>query len=118
MSLAGNRAGPAGTGPFPVCNSICATARRTNIETLTGAEGIFRLRDVELGIYEAHAGQAGIQDAWSLHDLELTKRELSTFEFQMQALTALAPENKGPSGLPGTPRARRLRPLQLRLIRA
>ena len=37
-------------------------------ETLTGAEGIFRLRDVRLGIYEAHAGQAGFQDAWPLND--------------------------------------------------
>ncbi len=72
--------------------------------TLTGAEGIFRLRDVQLGIYEVTLTKPGFK-ALVIPRLELTKPELSTLELQMQGLTALAPENKGPSGLPGMPRA-------------
>ena len=72
-------------------------------ETLTGAEGIFRLRDVELGVYKLTLAKPGFKTL-AIERLELMKRELSTLELQMQALTALAPENKGPSGLPGTPR--------------
>ena len=70
--------------------------------TFTGAEGIFRLRDVQLGIYEVTLAKPGFKTL-VIPRVELNKRELSTFELQMQALTALAPENKGPSGLPGTP---------------
>jgi hypothetical protein len=73
-------------------------------ETLTGAEGIFRLRDVELGIYKLTLTKPGFKTL-AIERLELTKRELSTLELQMQPLTVLAPDNKGPSGLPGTPRA-------------
>jgi hypothetical protein len=70
--------------------------------TITGAEGIFRLRDVKLGIYEATLAKPGFKTL-AIPRLELTKRELLTVEFQMQGLTAFVPENKGPSGLPGTP---------------
>ena len=92
-------------------------ASGAHYETLTGAEGIFRLRDIELGIYKLTLAKPGFKTL-VIERLELTKRELSTLELQMQPLTALAPENKGPSGLPGTPRARPLRPLLPRLIRA
>ena len=71
--------------------------------TITGAEGIFRLRDVRLGVYEATLVKPGFKTL-AIPRLELTKRELLTVEFQMQGLTAFIPENKGPSGLPGTPR--------------
>jgi hypothetical protein len=70
--------------------------------TLTGAEGIFRLRDVELGIYKLTLAKPGFKTL-AIERLDLTKRELSTLALQMQALTTLAPESKGPSGLPGTP---------------
>jgi len=69
----------------------------------TAAEGIFRLRDVQLGIYEATLAKPGFKTL-VIPRLKLIKRELSTIELQMEALTAVAPENKGPSGLPGTPR--------------
>jgi hypothetical protein len=72
--------------------------------TITGAEGIFRLRDVRLGIYEATLAKPGFK-ALASHRLELTRRELLTVEFQMEALAAFVPENKGPSGLPGAPRS-------------
>ncbi len=78
-------------------------ASGAHYETLTGAEGIFRLRDVELGIYKLTLAKPGFKTL-VIERLDLTKRELSTLALQMQALTALAPENKGPSGLPGTPR--------------
>ncbi len=78
-------------------------ASGAHYETFTGAEGIFRLRDVELGIYEVTLTKPGFK-AVVIPRLELNKRELSTLDLRMQALTALAPENKGPSGLPGTPR--------------
>ncbi len=71
--------------------------------TLTGAEGIFRLRDVLLGTYEAILTKPGFKTL-VISRLELAKPELSTLELQMQALIAVVPENKGPSGLPGTPR--------------
>jgi Carboxypeptidase regulatory-like domain len=71
--------------------------------TITGAEGIFRLRDVRLGVYEATLSKAGFKTV-AIPRLEFIKRELSTVEFQIQSLTAFVPENKGPSGLPGTPR--------------
>ena len=71
-------------------------------ETSTGVEGIFRLRDVELGTYKLTLAKPGFKTL-TIERLELIKRELSTLELQMQALTARAPENKGPSGLPGTP---------------
>jgi len=70
--------------------------------TLTGAEGIFRLRDVELGIYKLTLAKPGFKTL-AIERLDLTKRELSTLSLQMEALTTLAPESKGPSGLPGTP---------------
>ena len=78
------------------------SASGAHYTTLTGAEGIFRLRDVQLGIYEVTLTKPGFK-ALEIPRLELTKPELSTLELQMQELTALAPENKGPSGLPGTP---------------
>jgi hypothetical protein len=71
--------------------------------TITGAEGIFRLRDVKLGVYEATLSRPGFKTE-AIPRLELNKRELSTLELQMRALTAFVPENKGPSGLPGAPR--------------
>lgn len=70
---------------------------------VTGVEGIFRLRDVQLGTYEVTLAKPGFKTL-VISRLELNQRELSTLQLQMQALTALAPENKGPSGLPGTPR--------------
>ncbi len=79
------------------------SASGAHYTTLTGAEGIFRLRDVQLGIYEVTLTKPGFKTL-VIPRLELTKPELSTLELQMQELTALAPENKGPSGLPGTPR--------------
>ncbi|MGC2185209.1 MAG: carboxypeptidase regulatory-like domain-containing protein [Terriglobales bacterium] len=78
-------------------------ASGAHYETSTGAEGIFRLRDVELGTYKLTLEKPGFKTL-AIDRLELVKRELSTLELQMQALTAPAPENKGPSGLPGTPR--------------
>jgi Carboxypeptidase regulatory-like domain len=77
-------------------------ASGAHYETSTGAEGIFRLRDVELGTYKLTLAKPGFKTL-AIERLELMKRELSTLELQMQALTALTPENKGPSGLPGTP---------------
>lgn len=77
-------------------------ASGAHYETLTGAEGIFRLRDIELGIYKLALAKPGFKTL-VIERLDLTKRELSTLALQMHALTALAPENKGPSGLPGTP---------------
>ena len=71
--------------------------------TLTGAEGIFRLRDIQFGNYELILTKPGFKTL-AIPRLELAKPGLSTLELQMQALTALAPENKGPSGLPGPPR--------------
>jgi hypothetical protein len=71
--------------------------------TITGAEGIFRLRDVKLGVYEAMLSKPGFK-AEAIPRLELNKRELSTLELQMRASTAFVPENKGPSGFPGAPR--------------
>ena len=78
-------------------------AAGAHYETRTGVEGIFRLRDVELGIYKLTLTKPGFRTL-AIERVELIKRELTTLELQMQALTALAPENKGPSGLPGTPR--------------
>ena len=69
-------------------------------ETLTGAEGIFRLRDVELGIDKVTLTKPGFKTV-VIPRLELNRRELSTLELQMQAAAVLAPENTGPSGLPG-----------------
>ena len=63
-------------------------------ETLTSAEGIFRLRDVELGIYKLTLTRPGFKTL-AIQRLELTKRELSTLQLQMQALTTLAPEITG-----------------------
>ena len=79
------------------------SASGAHYTTLTGAEGIFRLRDVLLGTYEVTLTKPGFKTLL-IPRLELAKPELSTLKLQMQALTALAPENKGPSGLPGTPR--------------
>ncbi|MGA9812238.1 MAG: carboxypeptidase-like regulatory domain-containing protein, partial [Terriglobales bacterium] len=78
-------------------------ASGAHYETSTGVEGIFRLRDVELGTYKLRLTKPGFKTL-AIERVELIKRELTTLELQMQALTALAPESKGPSGLPGTPR--------------
>ena len=58
----------------------------------------------ELGIYRLTLAKPGFKTL-AIEQLELMKPELSTLELQMQALTALTPENKGLSGLPGTPHA-------------
>ena len=67
---------------------------------ITGAEGIFRLRDMKLGVYAATLAKPGFKTL-EVPRLELIKRGLSTVELQMQAVTAIVPENKGPSGVPG-----------------
>lgn len=87
----------------PAVHLELRNAAGAHYQTSTGAEGIFRLRDVELGTYTLTLAKPGFKTL-AIERVELMKRELTTLELQMQALTALTPENKGPSGLPGRPR--------------
>ena len=113
---AGNRAGPAGEGGprRPPRLAQCLTAPTTKPSLARKESSGCAIS--KLGIYKLTLAKPGFKTL-AIERLELTKRELSTLELQMQALTVLAPENKGPSGLPGTPRTP-ARPLQPRLIRA
>jgi hypothetical protein len=75
---------------------------RERYSVVTDAEGIFRLRNVQLGVYEVTLAKEGFKTL-VVPQLEMLKREPSILELQMQPLNQTAPENIGPSGLPGAP---------------
>jgi hypothetical protein len=83
--------------------NLLNTAGGQTYTTVTGAQGIFRLRDVRLGSYEATLSKPGFKTL-VVPRLELIKRGLSSLDLQMHSLSESAPAGKSPSGLPGTPR--------------
>jgi hypothetical protein len=76
------------------------TAGPEKYSVITGAEGIFRLRNVQLGVYRVTLAKEGF-NTLVVPRLELLKPELATLELQLQPLNPAAPETIGPSGIPG-----------------
>jgi Carboxypeptidase regulatory-like domain len=76
------------------------TAGPEKYSVIAGAEGIFRLRNVPLGVYRVTLAKEGF-NTLVVPRLELLKPELATLELQLQPLHQAAPENIGPSGIPG-----------------
>lgn len=71
--------------------------------TVTDAEGIFRLREIELGAYELTLTRTEFATLLIL-EVNLNQAGPKNLELQMRALTQGGAETKGPSGMPGTQR--------------
>jgi len=71
--------------------------------TVTDAEGIFRLRDMQLGVYELTLTRTGFETLLIL-ELNLNQAGPENLQLKLRALTQDGAESKGPSGVPGVPR--------------
>jgi len=71
--------------------------------TVTGAEGIFRLRDMLLGVYELTLTRAGFETLLIL-EVKLDHAGAETLELKLRALNQGTHQSKGPSGVPGAQR--------------
>jgi len=68
----------------------------------TDAEGIFRLRDIRLGVYEVKLVREGFLTK-IIPSFEVNKPELTVLELELHALDEAVPEAMCPSGVPGIP---------------
>jgi hypothetical protein len=68
--------------------------------TVSDAEGIFRLRDMQLGVYELTLTRPGFETLLIL-ELNLNQTGPENLELKLRALTRDGAESKGPSGVPG-----------------
>jgi len=71
--------------------------------TVTDAEGIFRLREVQLGVYELTLTRTEFETLLIL-EVNLNQAGPKNLELRMRALKHGATESKGPSGVPGAQR--------------
>jgi Carboxypeptidase regulatory-like domain len=71
--------------------------------TVTDAEGIFRLRDMQLGVYELTLTRTGFETLLIL-ELNLNQAGPENLELKLRALKQDGAESKGPSGVPGAQR--------------
>jgi Carboxypeptidase regulatory-like domain len=70
----------------------------------TDVEGIFRLRDLPLGIYDIQISREGFERL-SVPDLKLEKPGMVVIEFKLRPLKSSPVQSKGPSGVPGPSKA-------------
>src|ERR1700716_3192868 len=68
----------------------------------TDAEGIFRLRDIRLGVYEVKLVREGFLTK-IIPSFEVNKPELTVLELELHALDEAVPAAMCPSGVPGIP---------------
>src|SRR4029077_2938535 len=71
--------------------------------TVTDAEGIFRLREMPLGVYELTLTRTEFETLLIL-EVNLNQAGPKNLELRMRALKQGGAESKGPSGVPGTQR--------------
>jgi hypothetical protein len=71
--------------------------------TVTDAEGIFRLRDMQLGVYELTLTRTGFETLLIL-EVNLGQAGPENLELKLRALKQDSAESKGPSGVPGAQR--------------
>lgn len=71
--------------------------------TVTDAEGIFRLRDMQLGAYELTLTRTGFETLLIL-EVNLGQAGPENLELKLRALKQDSAESKGPSGVPGPQR--------------
>jgi hypothetical protein len=82
--------------------TITATRGSVAIRSVTSnSEGIFRMLELPLGIYQLQAGKDGFSPE-ALSGVQLTGGELLTLEVRLQASGAATPSYKLAMGLPGT----------------
>ena len=79
-----------------------STVTGQRYSTTTDVEGIFRLRDVRLGIYDVKLVRAGFQTK-IIPSFEMTKPDLTVLELELQATDESVPAAVCPSGVPGIP---------------
>jgi hypothetical protein len=78
-----------------------STTGNQHYSVATDAEGIFRLRDVRLGIYEVKITREGFQTQ-TIPSLQVS-RPITVLELEMRELDEVVPAATCPSGVPGTP---------------
>ena len=79
-----------------------STSTGQHYSATTDVEGIFRLRDVRLGAYEAKLVREGFRTK-VIPSFEVSKPELTVFELELQASDDRVPATGCPSGVPGIP---------------
>ncbi|MBZ5663741.1 MAG: carboxypeptidase-like regulatory domain-containing protein [Acidobacteriia bacterium] len=79
-----------------------STTSDQHYSTTTDAEGIFRLRDIRLGVYEVKLVREGFQTK-IIPSFEVSKPELTVLELELQASDEKVPATMCPSGVPGIP---------------
>jgi hypothetical protein len=72
----------------------------TSYEATTDAEGIFRMREVPLGLYELRAGRDGYESLVT-DRVQLSSAGLTVLGIQIKRTNAPAAAGKGASGIPG-----------------
>jgi hypothetical protein len=77
-----------------------STTGNQHYSVATDAEGIFRLRDVRLGIYEVKITREGFQTQ-TIPSLQVSRR-VTVLELEMRELGEVVPAATCPSGVPGT----------------
>ena len=80
--------------------TLVQTGGRALPPILSNAEGIFRLRDLQPGSYQLKLDKDGYQPL-NFPNVQLRRGELLSLDLKLSPVSATAPANKGPSGLPG-----------------
>jgi carboxypeptidase family protein len=75
----------------------------TSYEATTDAEGIFRMRDIPLGVYELKAVRDGYEPL-ARERVQLSSAGLTVLGIGIKRINAGAPPSKGVSGIPGNSR--------------
>ena len=79
-----------------------STTTDQHYSTATNAEGIFRLRDIHLGVYEIKLFREGFETK-IIPRFEVSKPELTLLALELKATDETVPSSACPSGVPGTP---------------
>jgi hypothetical protein len=79
-----------------------STVTGQNYSATTDAEGIFRLRDVRLGVYEVKLLREGFETK-IIPRFEVSKPEPAVLELELKATDERVPATVCPSGVPGIP---------------
>ena len=102
-SLQGSVRDDEGRAVPAVLLTIRSISDGTSYESTTDAEGIFRMRDIPLGVYELKAVRDGYEPL-VMQKVQLSSAGLTVLGIGIKRNYAAAPPSKGVSGIPGNPR--------------
>ncbi len=102
-SLQGSVRDDEGRAVPAVLITIRSVSDGTSYEATTDAEGIFRMRDLPLGVYELKAVRDGYESL-VMERVQLSSAGLTALGIGIRRINAGAPPSKGVSGIPGNSR--------------